>query len=235
VKREFNPVAIPAPFHSRLRRHPAVPYVLPFLIFIGLLAIQPVISIPAWLRFTVSIATILAVSRVPLHGGPSKPLLSILIGIAVFALWVAPDVIAPWWHHTIFFDNAITGHPAGNTPPASKNDPVFLLFRIALSVIAVPILEELFWRGWLMRWILDSADFERVRLGTYVPSAFWLVAILFASEHGSFWDVGFAAGIVYNWWMIRTGNLWDCILAHAVTNAILAVYVVGAGQWQYWL
>jgi CAAX prenyl protease-like protein len=99
----------------------------------------------------------------------------------------------------------------------------------------VPILEELFWRGWLMRWLIDSKDFERVPLGTFAPAAFWLTALLFASEHGSFWDVGFAAGIVYNWWMIRTRNLWDCILAHAVTNAVLATYVIGAGQWQYWL
>ncbi len=152
--------------------------------------------IPAWLRFAVSMAAILAVSMVPLRGGPSKPFLSILIGLAVFVIWVAPDRIAPAWHHFILFDNPVMGHPAGNTPPASKNDPVFLFFRIAISVIAVSILEELFWRGWLMRWLIDSKDFERVPLGTFAPMAFWLVAILFACEHGSFWDVGTAAGIV---------------------------------------
>ena len=218
-----------------MRRQAAVPYVLPFLIFIGLLALQQLVPIPAWIRFTIPIAVILAVSRRPLRRGPSKPLLSILIGLAVFILWIAPDRIAPSWHHATLFDNSITGHPAGNTPPALKNDPVFLLFRIAISAIAVPILEELFWRGWLMRWLVDSRDFENVPLGTYAPAAFWLTALLFASEHGSFWDVGLAAGIVYNWWMIRTRNLWDCILAHAVTNGILAAYVIGAGQWQYWL
>jgi CAAX prenyl protease-like protein len=218
-----------------LRRHPAVPWILPFLIFISLLVLQQAVSVPVWLRLAISMAAILAVSRAPLRGWPSKPLLSILIGIAVFVIWVAPDVIAPSWHHFILFDNSIVGHPAGNTPPASKNDPLFLFFRVAISVIAVPILEELFWRGWLMRWIIDPANFEKVPLGTFQPAAFWLVAILFASEHGSFWDVGLAAGIVYNWWMIRTRNVWDCILAHAVTNAVLAAYVIGAGQWQYWL
>jgi CAAX prenyl protease-like protein len=218
-----------------LRRHPAVPYVLPFLIFIALLALQQVVPVPAWLRFLISIAAILMVSRPALSGVPSKPLLSILVGIAVFVIWIAPDLISPVWHHSILFDNAVVGHPAGNTPPASKNDPVFLLFRIAISVIAVPVLEELFWRGWLMRWLIDSYHFEKVPLGAYAPSAFWFTALLFASEHGSFWDVGFLAGIVFNWWMIRTRNLWDCILAHAVTNGLLAAYVIGAGQWQYWL
>jgi CAAX prenyl protease-like protein len=218
-----------------LRRHAAIPWVLPFLIFIGLLIVQQAVPVPAWLRFTLSMAAILAVSRVPLRGGPSKPILSILVGIAVFVVWIGPDRIAPQWHHFFLFDNSVMGHPAGNTPPASKNDPIFLFFRIAITVIAVPILEELFWRGWLMRWIVDAQNFEKVALGTYAPAAFWFTALLFASEHGSFWDVGFAAGIVYNWWMVRTRNLWDCILAHAVTNALLAAYVIGAGQWQYWL
>jgi CAAX prenyl protease-like protein len=129
----------------------------------------------------------------------------------------------------------VIGHPAGNTPPASKNDPLFLFFRIAVSVVAVPILEELFWRGWLMRWLINSGDFERVPLGAYTPLAFWAVAILFASEHGSFWDVGLLTGIIYNAWMVRTRNLWDCILMHAVTNGALAAYVVIGGHWQYWL
>jgi CAAX protease family protein len=217
-----------------LRRHAALPWVLPFLIFIGLLAIQSAISIPAWLRFTISVAAILAVSRSPLRGGPSKPLFSILIGTAAFVIWVAPDVIAPSWRHFMLFDNSMW-RPVATTPVSSRADPWFLIPRVAIGVIAVPILEELFWRGWLMRWIVDAQDFERVPLGTYSPAAFWLVAILFASEHGSFWDVGLAAGIVYNWWMVRTRNIWDCIIAHAVTNGILAAYVIGAGQWQYWL
>jgi CAAX prenyl protease-like protein len=98
----------------------------------------------------------------------------------------------------------------------------------------VPILEELFWRGWLMRWLIDT-DFQKVPPGTYTPQAFWLVAVLFASEHGPYWEVGLVAGIVYNWWMVRSRSLADCIVAHAVTNGLLAVYVVSGGHWQYWL
>ena len=191
--------------------------------------------LPAAIRFAVSMAVILVFSRVPLRGRPSSPILSILLGLAVFVIWVGPDVVAPAWRQTFLFNNPIVGHPAGNTPPASKDDPVFLFFRIAISVIAVPVLEELFWRGWLMRWLIDSHNFERVPLGTYSLAAFWITAALFASEHGSFWDVGLITGVIYNWWMIRTRSLWDCIIAHAVTNGALAAYVVLAGQWQYWL
>ena len=200
-----------------------------------MLALQTYVPLPAPLRFAVSMAVILAVSREPLRGRPSSPVLSIVLGLAVFAVWIGPDVIAPAWRTSFLFNNAIVGHPAGNTPPALKNDPVFLFFRIAISVIAVPILEELFWRGWLMRWLIDGVDFRRVPLGKYVPMAFWITAVLFAAEHGSFWDVGLLTGAIYNWWMVRTRNLWDCIIAHAVTNGALAAWVVLAGQWQYWL
>lgn len=68
-----------------------------------------------------------------------------------------------------------------------------------------------------------------------MPSAFWIVALLFASEHGSYWDVGLATGIIYNAWMVRTKSLGDLILTHAVTNLCLSLYVIAAGKWEYWL
>jgi uncharacterized protein len=48
----------------------------------------------------------------------------------------------------------------------------------ACAAIA-PVVEELFWRAWLMRWLINS-DFRKVPLGTYAPLAFWITAILFA-------------------------------------------------------
>ena len=218
----------------RLQRHPAIPWVLPFAVFIALLMAQQVMPVPVWLRLVLPLAAIFAVSRPALRGTPSAPFMSILLGVAVFVIWVGPDVIAPAWRHSVLFDNGIVGHPAGSTPTPAQTDPVFLFWRVAVSVIAVPIVEELFWRGWLMRWLAGN-NFESIALGTYVPMAFWLVAILFASEHGSFWDVGLATGIIFNWWMVRTKNLWDCIIAHAVTNGVLAAYVIVGGHWEYWL
>jgi CAAX prenyl protease-like protein len=126
------------------------------------------------------------------------------------------------------------GSPKSSLPPGTKINVTFIIFRVLASVVNVPVLEELFWRGWLMRWLI-AKDFKTVPLGAYTAQSFWLVAVLFASEHGSYWDVGLAAGIIYNWWMIRTRSLADCMLAHAVTNACLAAYVLARDQWQYWL
>jgi uncharacterized protein len=106
--------------------------------------------------------------------------------------------------------------------------------RILRAVVLVPIIEELFWRGWLMRWLIHPR-FETVKLGAFRPLSFGVTAILFASEHGPYWDVGLVTGILYNWWMVRTKTLGDCILAHAVTNACLCGYVVATHRWEYWL
>jgi CAAX prenyl protease-like protein len=100
--------------------------------------------------------------------------------------------------------------------------------------VIVPLIEELFWRGWLMRWIIRP-DFQKVPLGSYNPKAFWIVALLFAAEHGPYWDVGLVAGVIYNWWMCRTRRLGDLIWAHAITNAALCLYIIVTKKWEFWL
>jgi len=186
-------------------------------------------------RFVTVLAVILIFSRRYLQFRPTAPIASIAVGIAVFLIWIGPDVVfGPAYRHHWLFENPITGVAQASVTAAVKINTLFIVVRVLSSAILVPILEELFWRGWLMRWLI-SKDFEKVPLGTYTVSAFWIVAFLFASEHGPYWEVGLAAGIVYNWWMVRTRNLADCMLAHGVTNGALAAYVLAAGQWQYWL
>ncbi len=159
---------------------------------------------------------------------------TVLLGVAVFAMWVAPDVLFPNYRSHWLFQNPIMGSLGSSISDQGRQDTVILWFRSLRAVILVPILEELFWRAWLMRWLINS-DFQKVQLGTYAASSFWITALLFASEHGPYWEVGLLAGIVYNWWMVRTKSLGDCILAHAVTNACLCAFVVVTGKWEYWL
>jgi len=219
------------------RRRATAAYIAPFLAFVGIMAIERMIPLPSqWLypvRFLIVSALIGALSWPYLSFRPSAPLASIAIGVAVFVIWVAPDLLFGY-RHTWLFDNAITGSAVSSLAPHLKANIGFILLRSVSSAVMIPILEELFWRGWMMRWLIHH-DFLSVPPGKYVPSAFWIVALLFASEHGPYWEVGLAAGVVYNWWIVRTRNLADCMLAHAVTNAVLSAYVVVTGQWQYWL
>jgi hypothetical protein len=189
---------------------------------------------PAWfypIRLVLVSATLLMVSRPYFSLRAQMPWSSLAVGIAVFLIWVGPDLLfGPNYRQHWLFQNPITG----TSSAFLRLGAAFIALRIVGSVLVVPVIEELFWRGWLMRWLINK-EFCKVPLGTYVPSAFWIVAALFASEHGPYWEVGLVAGAIYNWWLIRTKTLADCILAHAVTNGLLAVYVVASGHWQYWL
>ena len=211
-------------------------YVAPFAAFVGFMAIENLAFHSQHLyalRCLAALAALVLFSRPWLAFRPSRPLGSIAIGIAVFAIWIAPDALFGY-RHCWLFENAIVGKAASTLAPGDGASLGFLAPRILGSTLLVPVVEELFWRGWLMRWLI-RADFTGVALGTYAPLAFWGVAVLFASEHGPYWEVGLLAGIVYNWWMLRTRSLADCILAHAVTNGALSAYVVSTGAWRYWL
>jgi uncharacterized protein len=212
-------------------------YVAPIAIFVGVMALEQSFRVPPEIGYPIRLAaTVLGLivfsrSYIDLH--PIAPLASILAGLFVFAVWVGPDILFGYRNYWLFH-NKLTGAATTSLGPGLFHNTAFLFVRAAGSTLVVPVIEELFWRAWLMRWLIDR-DIEAVPLGTYAPAAFWLTAILFASEHGPFWDVGLAAGVVYNWWMVRRKSLADCILAHAVTNGVLAAYVVFGGHWQYWL
>ena len=213
-------------------------YVAPFATFLILLGLGdlagagPQVAYPG--RVIASALALWWCARHLLSWKPSRPWASTLTGVAVFVVWIAPELIWPGYRELWLFRNPLTGAARSTAPHGLRADVVFLLFRVAGSTLLVPIVEELFWRAWLMRWLI-SPQFAGVPLGTYAARAFWLTAVLFAAEHGPYWDVGLAAGVIYNGWMVRTRNLADCILAHAVTNGCLAAYVLGAGAWQYWL
>jgi len=196
------------------------------------LPLSPGMLYPA--RAALVFAVMLVCSRRVIPWVPSHALASTGLGVAVFFLWIGPDLLWPNMRHHWLFHNWLLGEPASTLPEGLKVSPAFIAVRIFGSVILVPILEELFWRGWLMRWLINP-DFRKVALGSYTALSFWATAVLFASEHVSYWEVGLLTGIIYNWWMIRTKNLANCILAHAVTNGCLAAYVIGWKQWQYWL
>jgi CAAX prenyl protease-like protein len=203
------------------------------------MGLERALSLPSeWfypIRIAVAAAILLRVSRPYLSLRVRNLWANIGVGITVFLIWIGPDIIfGPGYRHYWLFDNSLTGSAKTSVVGYLQISTVFIVVRILGSTVLVPIVEELFWRGWLMRWLIDT-EFLKVPLGQYARLAFWTVAVLFASEHGPYWEVGLAAGVIYNWWLVRTKTLGDCILAHAVTNGLLGAYIVAASQWQYWL
>lgn len=216
----------------------ALPYILPFVVFLALLGAFPHLGLPPLAdqiaRLVIVGGVIYAYSRQLLQFRFPFAGQSILFGILVFVVWILPDTLIPGYRQHWLFTNSITGSVSSSMPAAGLLDPTVLALRTLRAAVLVPILEELFWRGWLGRWLVDQ-DFEKVPLGKYTTSAMVLSALLFASEHGPYWEVGLLAGLAYNYWLVRTRNLMDCMLAHGVTNLCLSIYVIATGKWEYWM
>ena len=217
--------------------HPSVKYIAPFALFLLFLAINPKVSLDStWgspLRVLILAVVCVVCWPRELSIRPNRPIASVAIGALVFLLWIAPEFLIPGYRSHPLFSNSIVGHVHSSLQATALHSSWLLAWRTIRAIIIVPIIEELFWRAWLMRWLIDT-DFRLVPLGTYAPFSFWMTAILFASEHGPYWDVGLLTGVIYNWWMIRSKSVANCILMHAVTNGILSAYVIATAQWQYW-
>jgi CAAX prenyl protease-like protein len=223
---------------SLIRRYPSLPYVVPFGVFVAFLGIAPYLGfIGRWefpLRIVVLLAVLWLFSRDVISFRISNFAGSFALGLAVFAIWVGPDLLIPGYRDHWIFQNSLTGKVQTSISRDLLADKMVLALRCLRAIILVPVIEELFWRAWLIRWMVNP-DFRQVPLGVYTTKAMWITALLFASEHGPYWDVGLVAGLLYNWWIGRTKSLGDCILAHAVTNGALCLYVLQSGKWEYWL
>jgi len=158
------------------------------------------------------------------------------IGIAafVFILWVAPQEFLGFAPRQTGFDPDFFGK-SGPLPT------VHLGLRFLRLVVVVPLVEEIFWRGFLLRYLIHH-DFTKVPIGTFRWPAFYSVAIVFALAHWgpNFWPPGpdfwpaLITGALYNIVAHRSGQLSSCVLAHAITNLLLGIYIMRTGQWGFW-
>ncbi len=149
---------------------------------------------------------------------------AVVVGIAVFALWVQLD--APWMQ---------LGSATASFVPLDADGRLIwplIALRLIGAALVVPVMEELFWRSFLMRWVQNPA-FERVDPQTVGIKAIVLSTFVFTLAH-TLWLAAIVAGLAYAWLYRRTGKLWTAVIAHAVTNAMLGVWVIRTGRWEFW-
>lgn len=163
--------------------------------------------------------TELRFTKTDMHGLP----FAIVVGVAVFAAWLALDV--PW---------ARMGDPAPFAHEAwgDAGRPALLTIRFIGATLLVPLAEELFWRSFLLRH-LQGGDFRTVPLARFHAASFIAVTILFGLEHHLI-VAGMVAGAAYNLVALRTGSVMCCVVAHAVTNGLLGLWVVATDAWTLW-
>jgi CAAX prenyl protease-like protein len=158
---------------------------------------------------------------------PRGLLLAFGVGATAFALWISP-------HEWLGFPARRYGFDPEFFGASGCSYALNLGVRLLRLVVVVPLIEEIFWRGFLLRYLIDE-DFTRVPFGTFSWKSFCIVSAAFCLEHSPpDWPAALATGILYNFLACRTRNLAACVFAHAVTNFLLGIYVLHTRQWGFW-
>jgi CAAX prenyl protease-like protein len=218
--------------------NPAVARILPFAVYIGFLILgqQLAAAYPQWdlrwlyaLQIGAVLLTLALFSRayVELDGAADVSardwLLALAAGAAVFVVWVGLD--QPW---------ARSGDGGGFDASRADGSLDWTLVGVRLfgAAAVVPLMEELFWRSFILRWI-GQRDFLRLAPAAAGLRALLLSSLVFGVEH-DLWLAGILAGLVYGGLYMRSASLWPPIAAHAATNLLLGVWVVATGSWRLW-
>ena len=146
------------------------------------------------------------------------------VGVAVFVLWLGLEQILPSSNESPL--------AAGLAALPKVWAVAWLGFRVVGSVVAIPLAEELAFRGYVTRRLIqaDIAGVEPVRFSWV---SFLGSSILFGALHGR-WLAGTLAGMVYALVLYRRKSLGECVMAHGVTNGLIAVYVLLTESWYLW-
>ncbi len=211
-----------------------LPYVLPFAVF--MLFTAPVeffhsLSPFLYVLKTVTVGILLWILR---HRYKSdlacrlsvfEVLVSIALGLAVLLIWIMGDGLLPF-----------VGKNSGFNPFAYAGSGLgaglLIFFRLSGAALVVPVMEELFWRSFLMRYLINP-DFDSVPMGTFTWFSFISVAVVFGLEHHRVVE-GIIAGMIYGLIVVWQKRLTGAVIAHATTNLSLGIYVLLTGSWQFW-
>lgn len=221
-----------------MSRRPGLLRTIPFALYIGILVLDPLLKgllPPAfdqrWLYGLRAGLVLVALVLLWRHYSELRSASSVSlgewalatgVGVAVFVAWINLDV----WPLAF-------GSGEGFDPRADGRISLSLaVVRLAGAALVVPVMEELFWRSFLLRW-LQNPSFLSVSPGTVGFRALLISSALFATEH-TLWFAGLLAGLAYGWLYKRSGNLWVPVVAHAVTNGALGAYVLATGAWTFW-
>jgi CAAX prenyl protease-like protein len=209
--------------------NPAVPWLLPFALVLGAGMMSRAASAGFEWLYPIRVFAAVAGLWICRRSQAYRNLIprfwwdSLAAGIVVFLVWIALDRVP----------HPDKGMPGGLAAMAFVPRALWLLFRVLGAVITVPVVEELAFRGFLLR-RLAARDFESVDFGRFTWVALIASSLAFGFMHGERWIAGSLAGMIYATAMIRRGNLGGAILAHATTNGMLAAWVLITGNWQFW-
>ncbi|PYI91593.1 MAG: CAAX prenyl protease-related protein [Verrucomicrobia bacterium] len=158
---------------------------------------------------------------------PRKVWFAIVVGTVVFVVWIAPQQFLGFAPRLTGFDpDVFSGRPAVYWGTVA--------LRFARLVVVVPLVEEIFWRGFLLRYLINER-FTTIATGTFSWVSFALVTFGFGFAHSrADWIPALICGALYNLVAYRTRSLASCVVAHALTNLLLGLWIMQTRQWGFW-
>jgi uncharacterized protein len=214
---------------------PVWPYLLPLAGFLALTFLESYLPSPTW--YPVGYAIKLGLVSIlmwycreswrdltrPTLGAVA---LAVLVGLLVTLAWVGLDGHYP----TFAFLGTRQSFDPNTLSPGMK--VMFIVVRMIGLVVIVPLIEELFYRSFLMRWIVDP-NYLKVPIGKVTPAGLAATTLVFASSHPE-WLPAILTGLAWGWLVGQTKSVTACVISHAVANLALGIYVLTTGQWKYW-
>jgi exosortase E/protease (VPEID-CTERM system) len=148
------------------------------------------------------------------------------LGAVAFLVWMALSMDSPAQMAAVSPWSEQAGLRRGGAE-------IWVFFRVLGSIVTVPVAEELAFRGFLTRQLI-ARDIRQVPLGKFSWFSFLVSSLLFGAFHESRWLPATLVGMLYALALYRRGRLGDAVWAHAVTNALIAAYVLATGSWALW-
>lgn len=224
------------------RTRPDIVLMAPYMTYLVLLSL--VSAFPPeqeWIAILIRGVGSLAVAFIFLPYMPhwGKPLMWIAVPAGIFAAW-------GWIAGQYLFDEVglggrLPGFPGEKVVEdprdalgASKLFWVTSILRIIVACTAVPVVEELFWRAFLLRAMIRWDHFEQVPLGRFTWFSFIGTALISTIQHPDNWGVSILCWFFFNALFYWTRSIWCLVIVHAVTNFALYLYVVRVGDWSFW-
>jgi len=159
--------------------------------------------------------------------------LGVAIGLLGTVQWIGTEYFAQWVGLSKGADYKWVYNPDLMLGQMTWAAWAYLIVRVVGPTLVVPIMEEVFFRDFLQRAFIRGGHFQDVPVGTFTWFSLIGVAAVFGINHGHMWLAGFGYGLLMGLLVIRTKSIGACIVAHAVTNLTLYLYVIYTGDWQF--
>lgn len=214
-----------------------IPYIVPMATFILIIALNGWLPETAYPWMYVSRAVLVAAMLV-YFWKRYTPIrwnfwwLGVIVGVVGIFQWVGMQLFLQQFE---FFKPPTKGlfNPFEYFhAPASQWS--WIAVRVLSASLIVPIMEELFWRDFLWRQFLAPNDFKLAQIGEFDWKVFFGIALVFAVVHGNWWLTSIVWALMIHCLLVYTKSIGACIIAHGVTNLLLAVYVLKTQDWAFW-